>query len=735
MPISRRAMTLLLAGAASIPLSPQLLAQTDEGAIVVTAQKREQNIQDVPVAVQVVGQAQLEANGVRDFADLNRVAPSLVVRPAENPVNANVSIRGVGTLAYSPGVEPSVAVIVDDVPISFQARAFADLADVQRIEVLRGPQSTLYGKSASAGLINIVTPDPSSSFTAKIAGTLTTDDQQQVNAVLSGPITPTLGFRSSVNYDRFGGNVRNIARNKDVNGRELFSARNKVSWDPTDDLNLLLSVDYLRGKTTVGRPLIALSPNARLRNNASYTPHVFAPGITPGADNTTVSNDFQSGSRYHDFAQALRISYDTGGPTLMSITSHDFFKLYDDLDSDESAIAGFDNRQFGFFKSEQWTQEFRIVSPGAGRFRYTLGLFFADLSFQRDFQRGPLYSLSSLYATTSSRQLSAFGQLEYDLREGTSLIAGGRISREKIDYSFTDRRANNAFFSGNNADTFGTFKLGVQQDLVDDVMMFLTYATGYKGQAYDLGTGFNQLRADAGPVRPETSKDWQLGLRSQFFDRKLTFNLTLFNTQFKGFQAQGLDIFPDGSLNFRLTNVGKLRTRGIEVETTVHAADNLNFGGAVTYLDAVMTEFVGASCYPGQNAPAACASQDLSGRRAPQAPRWKISANADYSHSLGSAPFELAATGAYTYQSAVNYSLSQDPLTVQKGYAITNVALGIRDADRRWDIMAFVNNLFDVQYRSMMANQYGNYGNQLALQGYVPRDFRRYGGVRASLKF
>jgi iron complex outermembrane receptor protein len=133
-----------VAGAAQAADAPQI----DE--VIVTAQKRAENIQDVPQAVQVVTASQLAANGVREFTDLTKVSPSLVVRPAEQPVNSSVSIRGIGTFAFSIGVEPSVAVQVDDVPVAFQARAFTDLSDIERIEVLRGPQSTLYGKSASA---------------------------------------------------------------------------------------------------------------------------------------------------------------------------------------------------------------------------------------------------------------------------------------------------------------------------------------------------------------------------------------------------------------------------------------------------------------------------------------------------------------------------------------------------------------------------------------------------------
>ncbi|MGY4397563.1 iron complex outermembrane receptor protein [Sphingomonas sp. UYAg733] len=715
-----------------------------EGDIIVTAQKRSQNVQDVPLAVQVVGVEQLQAASVREFSDLNRVAPSLVVRPAENPVNASVSIRGIGTFAFSIGVEPSVAVQVDDVPISFQARAFADLSDISRIEVLRGPQSTLYGKSASAGLINIVTPGPSDKLTVKVGAFGTTDSEYGGNVVVSGPIGNTLGFRSTANYDKFDGNVRNLFNGDKVNGRRIFSTRNKLVWDPTSTLNVTLGVDYIDGTTTIGRPFARLDPNALLRNTPGLTPAVHAPGVRAGLDNDDVVNNINSGTQYHDFAQSLRIVGDLGGPTLMLIASHDAFTLHDQLDQDESAVAAFDNRQTGTFKSTQFTQEIRLVSPGTDRFRYTLGLFYANVDYSRDFTRGPVYSQARWFATSKSDAYSAFGQLEFDILPQTTVIGGIRRGHEDIAYTFRDIRNGGAFFSGNAGDTYTTYKAGLQQKLGDDIMLFGTFATGHKGQSYDLGTGFNRNRALAGPVRPETSDDYEIGARTQFFDRRVTVNLTLFDTRYKNFQAQGIETFSDGSVNYRLTNVGRLKTRGIELETSARVFPGLTIGASGTYLDAAITEFPDAQCYPvAIGLSPGCvagtggrpASQNLAGKRPPQAPEWKLAGSFDFSHDLGSLPFQGLIQGSATYQSKINYSLNQDPETVQRGYTIVNLSAGIRDRDRGYELVAFVNNLFDKQYFSNITDSRGNYGGATATQSYLPRDFRRYAGVRASYSF
>ena len=706
--------------------------------IVVTAQKRAERVQDVPVAVQVVSGETLEAQGVRQFSDLTKATPSLLIRPSEQPVNNSLSIRGIGTFAFSPSVEPSVAVQIDDVPVQFLARAFADLSDIERIEVLRGPQSTLYGRAASAGLINIVTQGPSRELTARVAGLVTSDSEYNASGAISGPIADNLGFRVSGNYDKWDGNVHNLFNGDDVNGFRTFSLRGKLVWDPTSNLNLTLQGGYIDGKTTIGRPFIRVSPAARLRGNAAYTPAVFAPGVTFGEGNRDVVNNVDSGTDYSDYSTSLRASLDLGFASLMSITAYDKFRQFDILDQDESAIAALDNRQFGTFRTHSWSQEFRLVSPSRQRFRYTLGLFYSDLQLSRVFQRGPFFSIANWYATNGTKQYAGFGQLEYDILEHTTLIGGARVGHNKIDYTFLDHANGNAFFAGDDGENYETYKAGVQQKFTPDFMAFLTYATGHKGEAYDIGTGFNLVRQNSGPVRPETSRDWQLGFKSTLLDRRATFNVTLFDTRFKNFQAQGIETLADGTINFRLANVGRLSTRGVEVEGSLKVASDINVSGGVTYDDAKIKSFPFAQCFPGQTAAQGClgtpARQNVAGFRPAQAPEWKLAVNGDYTPHLTN-KLDGLLQAAYSYQSKINYSISQDPQTAQGGYGIANVSVGVRQADRKWEIAGFVNNLFNKHYFSNLANSFGNQGNALATQSYLARDYRRYEGIRASYNF
>ena len=318
-----------------------------------------------------------------------------------------------------------------------------------------------------------------------------------------------------------------------------------------------------------------------------------------------------------------------------------------------------------------------------------------------------------------------------------TLTGGGRVQNEVVSYTYLDRAANNAYFQGSAQDTAGTYKASARYEFTPDLSIFVTRATGYKGQTYDLTTGFNANRAAAGPIRPERSRDWEVGLRTQFFERRLTANVTLFNTDYSNLQAQTIETLADGTSNYRLTNVGRLRTRGVEVEGSARLGNDLNVGGAVTYLDAKYTSFPVAQCYALQTAAQGCtgapARQNVTGLRVSQAPEWKFNVSGDWSPRLGDSLRGIAQAN-WQYQSSVNYAIN-DPQTFQPAFHIVNLGLGVRDADRRWEVVAFVNNVFDKQYFASLVNTAGNFGNNIATQALLPRDFRRYGGVRVGLNF
>ena len=710
--------------------------------VVVTAQKRAQNVQDVPLAVNVVSPAQLEAAGVVDFTDLGKVSPSLIIRNDVQPVNATVAIRGIGTFSFGIGVEPSVAVVVDDVPLAFQARAFADLNDISRIEVLSGPQSTLYGKSASAGLINIVTEAPSSTWGGRVGAMGTTDSQRNFNGSITGPITNDLAFRVTANYDNFPGNVDNTPTNSKVNGEKTFSVRGKLAWTPTDKLEVDVSLDGLKSDTTAGRPYYQVSSNANLRGNAAYGPTVWAPGVTFNTDNLTTDENFQTAFRDQEFGQSAKISYDLGGnlPTLMSITSHAYFALQDWQDSDDTAIPAYNNLQAGYFHNTQWTEELRVVSPGTGTFHYTAGFFYADVDYKRDFQRGPVFSVANWLATEGSESEAGFGQFDYEVLPNLTFLGGLRVNNEKINMTFLDRTVKTGTnnWARSDTDLSYTYKVGAQYQVNDDIMAFVTRATGHKGPTYDLTTGFNNNRYLNGPVLPETSVDYELGTKMQFFGHRLTVNPTLFTTDYSNFQAQGNQILPDGTTNFILSNVGVVRTQGLEIDNGYRFSRDFGISANIDYLNAYIVKFPKAQCYANQTVALGCVGgfQNLADRPLADAPRWKFTGAFDYAHPLGFMPWDGVVRGSYTYQSKVNYALTLDPYTVQSGYGIANISFGIRDQDDKYEITAFVDNIGDQHYYTTIGDNSTNFGSgTLALQGLVPRDFSRYAGIKLNAKF
>ncbi|WP_347304228.1 TonB-dependent receptor [Croceibacterium sp. TMG7-5b_MA50] len=737
------------------------------GEIVVTAQKREQRLRDVPVAVTALTAEALVNRGISDVASVTRAVPSLTLTQGQNPVNNSINIRGIGTSAFSTGVEPAVAVILDDVALLQQAQAFSGLADIARLEVLRGPQGTLFGKGASAGVVNIATQAPGSELTVSIGGQWSQEDYR-VETAMGGPVNDWLGVRANGFYVNRDGYLTNLSDNSKQGNEEAYGARLRADITPTDRLNVSLTASYSRNKNDITRTFRYVAPNLRIFAVQPFFPgNLVAPGIvgvTPGPENRNVRLNADSLSDSRQQMYTGRITLDLGFANLISVTGYQDWKLDVQEDVDMTDLPSIGNNPGGVtqpsqFHARQFSQELRLVSQTSGPLSYVLGLYYSDGDTDRAFRRfafGPGAQFWDSRAGTES--YAAFGQATFDVTPTTHIDGGIRFNREIIDVEFTDRRANATAAScgttctGRASDNQVTYKIALRQDVTDDVMAYASYATGYKGQGFDVTSGFNPARAN-NPVKPETSKAYEIGLKGQFFDNWVQMNLAGFWTDYDNFQTQVAN-FVGGVPTFNLANAPRLRSRGIEGDISVRPFRPLRIDASASYVDAKIREFGNAGCYPGQpfvvgstptepgvcvGATPATGTQDLAGARLANSPKFKYTIAGTYTVELPALPFDGFLQADWTHQSSVNFDIGGNPRALQEGYGVLNGSVGIESDQFR--LSFFVNNLLDKAYVTSIGAAAGSTtdagvnNTNLGLIQFVPRDARRYVGVRARLNY
>ena len=716
--------------------------------VVATAQKRPQSMQDVPVAVNTVDARAIENQQIVDFSDLTRVAPSMTLN--QNPNNSTIALRGIGTFAYSIGIESAVSVIVDDVPVIQQAQAFSNLSDIERIEVLRGPQGTLFGKNSSAGVINVVTKPSAEILEGHGQIAITSDHERRLDAGISGPLGERLGFRLNAYTAQRDGDIHNLTHGTDLNGDRAKGLRARLDFKGADGLEGKLIADYntrrVEGPVTTLR---AVPPGASQQNVAPLAPALA--GVTPGPENRDVRMDDPGYADNRNASVSGTLSWKRELHTLTSVTTWQDWKyaFLADYDGSETDLVGALTRgashggvtQGGPYRSKMLTQELRLTSNGDGRFNYLGGLYFSDSDNERAFNRAPTLSPARWEANAGNRTLAAFTQADYKVTPSTRLNAGLRYNRETIDVDFTNRiPATPTRFAGKNTDSVVTGKLALQHDVAKNVMVYGSYATGYKGAGYDISTGFDQSRVRL-PVAPETSKAYELGLKSRFLQNRLQVNATAFHTDYDDFQAQSNRIDPVTNLTQNaVMNVGALRTRGVELELAGKPVNTLLLEGSLAWVDAIVKEFPLANCYPGQTPAEGCRQvgtasvQDLAGKRLANAPKLKIGLGATYNFPL-SGNYNGIANLNYQHQSAVNFDLGNNPLTVQKGYGVVNGSIALNDAARGFKVTLYVNNLFDKSYTSFIGDNFNFYRSAHVMTQTLPRNSQRYVGLRVKYEF
>jgi iron complex outermembrane receptor protein len=736
---------LLFAGASMLAYASPALAQEavdEDGAdqtdnvIVVTAQKREQDIIEVPVAVSAFSDTALQAANVNDFADITRLSPSLTINGAANNNEATIALRGIGTFSFSTSVEPSVSVVIDDVAVVQQGQAFSNLADIGRIEVLRGPQGNLFGKNASAGVINIVTKAPSADFTGNVEGVLTDDGETRVSAMLSGPISDSVGFRINGYYVDRDGYIDNLQTGNSLNGEEGFGLRGKLVAE-IGAAEITLIADHSQ-RDVLGNAATFL----RLPTDARFFGNAFdRTGIEIGLGANTIRFDRDPIANNEQTSLTGKMDLDLGFATLTSVTGYQEWNYDFGQDVDGTSLPLI--FQTGPYAAQQFSQELRLTSPSADGFEYMFGLFYADASTDRAFVRGPL-AVANWDSTASTTSYAAFAQLSYDLGPYTSLIGGGRLNHEEIAVRFEDRAPRvPVTFVGADSDTAATWRVALQHFVAPEVNLFASVATGYKGQAYDVSTGFTLRRAQ-NPVAAETSVSYEVGMKGRVIDDRLSFALTGFWTDYNDFQAQSAVVTPTEGILVELNNVGRLRTRGVEFEGSFEITEAFDIFASAAYTDARIREFTGAQCYAGQTAALGCVFnvalgrniQNLSGARLANSPEFKYTVGAAYEAPLGGSSLAAFANANYNWQSDVTYDLFGNPLTQQDSYSLVNLNIGIKDdANDRWTLTAFVNNLFDVQYAAGIIDNRNFFGGSVVLTQQLARNFARFAGVRLKIGF
>jgi iron complex outermembrane receptor protein len=709
------AIALTAALAAAAPALAQEAATEGQGGgfgdIIVTAQKRAENLQDVPISATVVSGDQLASRQIFDPSQLQLVAPSLQVKSFNAALGAsNFSVRGVGTLSFSNTIESSVTSVIDGVVMGNPSLGFMNYLDLAQIEVLNGPQGMLFGKNASAGLVNITTRRPEiGRFDGQLSGEIA---QMKVpgdgllyrlQGIVNVPLGDTAALRVSASQTHTDPVIKNLVTVPGSQyGQDQTSLRAKLLWEPTPELSIYIAGDYAHS-SGVGS---GGSADRIVRTTSLFAAENADLGIVASPDNFYSSYGAPTRATFDVGGVQANIDYEfSGGHTLTSITAWRKFDADNLFDSDKHRIDILDtNHQLSTIS--QFTEELRLASPTGQFFEYQLGLYYFDSKSDSDITASGAYGETApppagfdawlgIRSTGSmtSKSYAAFGQGTLNLSDRFRFTFGGRYTYDKLklrsisdDTGFVvplgatgsrDQRISEENFS---------WRVGAQYDLTDDVMAYASVARGYKGPGFNL-----TIDPNAPLIMPEIPTSYEAGIKSTLLDRHLIFNISGYTSTFKNFQAQAFDTASNG---YVLLNAGALKSRGFEIEASALPAQGLVFNLGVSYVDAFFSDFQADKCYPFQPDCRANGTIDSSGNRLPNVPKWTVSLTGRYETPVS----ELMAVflqGALYSRTKSNFSSTADPSTELPGYTLFDASIGLKEIDDKYKLTLFCRNCFD----------------------------------------
>jgi len=695
-PIGRLS-ALLTTTAFVLPLTaalPHLASAQEAGSaieeIVVSSRKREETALEVPDAITVFTAATIENAGITNVTDIANLTPNMFFTPTYRPAEMQMTIRGIPT---AQGGEAPVAVVIDGVQVSHPTFINQELLDIQQIEVLRGPQGSLYGRNAIGGAINIVTKQPTNEFEGMVRGSYASGDDIKLQGVISGPIVEDkLLFRLSGIYRHYDGQIEDqtaVFGNRKADFDREYIAKGSLILKATENLTVELRGNYL--DQLAGAPTIEIVPTADFDD--------FSQSLLNRNVLTRDDREIKDLS--------LKIDYDFDDMTLTSISGYSKSRGVIFGDADFTPFPAV--LQIVDLKVKALTQEVRLASTGDGPVRWLAGVYYQDRDtdnfLQIPFDDGTgqpldMYAIQSFDVGTS-KTWAGFGSVSADLVEDLELTLGLRYESDK-------RTSVDAAFPG--SDTSETFKslqpkVQLRYQWTEDASVYASYARGFRSG------GFNAFFAVGGVDRgfdKEVSDNFEIGMKGQFLDGLLSFNAAAFHTKYDNQQFFFVTVDPPSQ---NVTNIDKVDITGLELDMTARPTDNLDLTAAFGFVDTSIKRFL--------------AEPTSEGNSSPQSPEYTASFTAQYTVPLTS-EFDLRAYGSYVRRGRIFWDAANTLKTPPKD--IINLRLFLETES--WEIGGYVNNLTNARYPTQaLADSFGPDANAR-----VASPKRQY-GVQGTFRF
>jgi len=655
--------------------------------VIVTAERRAQDAQDVPIALTIIGGSEISPSGISSISDVALKTPNLTFTQF-NIGEPQLFLRGLGTTIDSAGADPTVSVFIDDVYVGRSAGATSDLYDLERIEVLRGPQGTLYGRNVTGGAISIVTKRPSNEFEAKLGVTVGNYGLTVLRGLVDGPIGDNLAGNLSFSKRDRDGYAYSNRSGQELDDADNFSLRGKLLWDISDNTELLLGFDYSTDDNNGQcRNLTKLDNPAGDHNSGG----VFVPVLkqikadTNSEDPRTCAMTIEQYAERDVFGLSARLQMEfTNDLSLTSITAYreleySWLQELGGLDSPPNLLSVEDNEGDD---ADQISQEFRLTKDG-DRLFWVAGAYYFKENVDRfanvpiffgpgsPVAPGALLDRSWLQSATNT-SMALFGQVVWSMTDALALTLGGR-------HTWDEKEMDNAYYSspGNEVYNFKgleeswdefTPRVTVDWQITDDHMLFATWSKGYKSGVF-ISQNTTAALAET-PLEPEEATNMEIGAKTRWFDNRLQFNLVYFDLENENQQLFRLENFTLVSENFGT------ESSGIELDFIAALGKNLTLSGMYASLDA---EIVGGQ---------------FAGNVAPRSPDYKYSVALNYNAALGNgAILDFDASVSYSdnwYMEATNQGVSY-----MDDYSIVDASVRYTSSGGNWEVTLWGKNLSD----------------------------------------